>query len=491
MASIQKLIDVSTILPNISQARRNFANVIFIQSNSIYTTGDVRSYSSASEVASDLGSNSEAYKASVKFFSGGFNGLTPNIFYVGLINTSDTVASTQGYFTSGDVSANLANFQAVNDGMIKITVDEGTAITINNIDFTAVTSFSDITSILQSVINLSGIRNVIVSYDLINNNFIFNSLTYGSNSKIILDSATGSGTDLIGANYLNGGTETDGIDGTQADAINIFITNDIYYHIILSNQFSQTQALEWVSSIEASNILDYMLWIQSNDTNIETTNLNSDTGTIALQLYNGKIKKTVLTYADDLTQYTEVYGSSYFAITDFTEARPLGCLAYKIFSGLNPSNITDTYWDNLTSKNVNFYGSYGRPGFVCMQQGKVPAGNFINDVIASDWMSYDISYNIFNWMTNKHKVRYTSQDFSELYQVIEQTFISAVSFLEIAPGTDPDTGENLVNGYKIVIPDPATISSADKSTGLLKNIVCTALLSGNVIKIVITNYLKI
>lgn len=488
--NIKKIIDVSTTLPIVSQARRNFANAIFIQKGTGYTNGEVRSYTTAADVATDLGSNCEAYKAALKYFAGGFNGIKPSIFYVGLVNTTNAVVSTQGYFTSGDVETHLTAFQAVDLGEFKITVNGGTATDIKNIDLTAVTTLAGVATVLSTVIKTAGF-DVVCTYDSSAKKFVFTSALYGSTSAVVIAAiAGGTGDDLTGATLLNGGTATAGTTGTQAATISAFLLNTSYYHIMLDNKFTDVQALEWISAVEAATKYTYMLWIQSEDTDIKNTTLLTDTDTIALYAYTTKLRKTVIVYADDIDNYTQVSFVSYFGQVEFTAARPLGSLAFKQFSGAIASDLTDANFDNLKAKYVNFYGVYGETGRNIAYMGTVPSGNFINDVILADWLDYNMTYNIFDWSINKTKIAYTSSDFAELRQAIEQTFIAAVGFNAIAGGNDPDTGETLMNGYKITIPKPSDVSTADKSQGILTNIQCVALVSGSVVKIVITNTLK-
>lgn len=491
--NIKKIIDISTSLQAVSQARRNFANTIFIMQGTGYTNGDVRSYTTAADVATDLGSNSQAYIAALKFFAGGFNGIHPSVFYVGLVNTANVIASTQGYFTSGDVETHLTAFQAVDAGEFKIAVDGATAISITGINLTTATSLADVAKLLEAAIsNVGGIKTVSVVYDSSAKKFIFTSDTYGTTSDVVITTLSGgTGDDLTGATLLNGGTATAGTTGTQAATISGFLANYSYYHIMLDVNFTETQALEWSSAVEAATKYAYMLWIQSNTTAIKTTTLLTDTGTIALNFYNAKKRKSILVYADTLSDYTQASFVSYFAQVKFTSASLLGCLAHKQFTDAVVSDITDTYWDNLTSKYVNFYGVYGESGRNVAEQGKAPNGNFINDIILADWIDYNMTYNIYDWLLNKEKVKYTSADFAELRQVIEQAYIAAVGFGAIAAGNDPDTGETYTNGYKITIPAPSDISTADKSQGILPDITTIGLTSGNIVKIVITNTLKI
>jgi hypothetical protein len=489
--SIKKIIDVSSILPSATIGRRNFARANFIQKGNGFTEPFVRNYSSSSEVLEDLGSNSEAYKASLKYFAGGFNGIKPTQFFVGLVNTSGLTSSTQGFFTSGDASANLASFQAVADGEFSISKDGSTPLDVTAIDFTSTTSLIDVATVLQERIRLASdlYRNITVTFD--GTSFIFTSETYGSTSSFEITTLVGTGTDLTGATYLDGGVITAGISGTLADVITAFLQDNRYYHVILSNQWTDQEILEWSSSIEAATKITYMLWALSTDSDIADEDVQTDTSTVAKTLFDRKATKTVLIYDATNTDYKQASLPSYFGVVDFTGARPLGALAFKQFSGITATILDDSQYENLRSKNTNFYSVFGEVGRDIAYSGQVSAGNFIHDIITADYIDYNMTYNIFDLMINLPRLSYTTADFAKLYQAIELAYIQAVSAAMIAGGTDPDTGEEYLNGYTINIPAPEDIPSADKQAGVIKGITTIGLLSGSAIKFVITNTLKL
>lgn len=488
--SIKKIIDVSTILPTPAIGRRNFARAIFIQKGDGFTD-TVRSYSSSSEILEDLGSNSEAYKASLKYFAGGFNGIKPTQLFVGLVNNSGLTSSTQGFFTSGDASANLASFQAVSDGEFSIAKDGSSPVNVTAIDFTTATSLNDVATILQDTIRLAGslFRNITVTFD--GTNFIFTSETYGSTSEFEITTLAGTGTDLTGASYLDGGAVTNGTTGTLANIINGFLQDNRYYHTILSNDWNDQEILEWSSSIEASTKITYMLWALSTDSNIVDQDVQNDTTTVAKTLFDRKASKTALIFDATNTDYKQASLPSYFGVVDFTAARPLGALAFKQFASISATLLTDAQYENLRSKNTNFYSVFGEVGRDIAYSGQVSSGSFIHDVITADYIDYNMTYNIFDLMITLPRLGYTTEDFAKLYQAIELAYIQAASAAMIAGGTDPDTGEEYLNGYKISIPDPSTISSADKQAGIVKDITTIGLLRGAAIKFVITNTLKL
>jgi hypothetical protein len=482
--SIKKIIDVSSILPSPVAGRRNFAYATFIQKSNKTET---RSYSSAIEVAEDLGSNSEAYKASLKYFAGGFNGIKPTQFYVRLINQTGLTSSTQGNFTSGDASANLAALIAVDDGKFTIAKDGGSAIDIE-VDLTSATTFAGVASLLQEAIRLAdaSLRNVNVAY--VGDNFVFTSDTYGSTSAIAI--GAGDATDLTGANYFNGGSATAGTTGTLAALITSTLGDNRYYHLILSNEWSVADILEWSSAVQAATRITYLLWAITTNADVADDSLDADTGSIARILFDRKASKTCLVYDSSNTDYKQASFPSYFGIVDFTAGRPLGALAFKQFASISATDLDSAQFDNLKAKFVNFYSTFGETGRVIAYEGRSCGGSMINDIIAVDWIDYNMTYNIFDLVITLPRVGFEAGDFAKLEQAIERVYLDALASGIIAGGTDPDTGETLLNGYSIALPNPSTVSSADKQAGLIKNITTVGLLRGSATKFVITNTLK-
>lgn len=488
--NIKKIIDVSSILPTPTQGRRNFANAIVIQKGDGFSD-TVRSYSSADEVLDDLGSNSEAYKCALKYFAGGFQGIKPSTLYVGLVNNSGLTSSTQGKFTSGNASANLTDFQAIDDGRFQISKDGSDPIAVTDIDFTGALSLVDVAEIMQSKIRLANtlLRNITVVYSA--NTFIFSSETYGSDSALAVTVLAGTGTNLLGVDYLNGGASTAGVTGTLANIISGFTSDNRYYHTILSNDWSDAEKLEWSSAIEASTRITYFLWIIATDTNIANESLDADVNSIARILYDKKVNQTAIIYDITNTDRKQASFPSYFGVVDFTAARPLGSLAYKQFPNISSTEISDSNFDNLMAKNVNFYSTYGETGRVIAYPGRVPSGQDIKTIIAGNYIDYNMTYDIFDLMITLPDLGYTGEDFARLRQAMSITPTSALNAGIIAGGTDPDTGEVIRSGFKITIPRPETISSQDKANGIIKNITTILLLKGSAIKFVITNTLKI
>ncbi len=128
--------------------------------------------------------------------------------------------SLNGVYETGDTDSNLANFHIVADGAFTIAVDGETAVEITGIDFTEALSMSSIASILQAEIIASiGNNRVIVDFFRGSKNyFLFSSFLVGTGSSVVI-SAPSAGTDLLAADYFNGGVSTVGVEDTNTEQI--------------------------------------------------------------------------------------------------------------------------------------------------------------------------------------------------------------------------------------------------------------------------------
>lgn len=268
------------------------------------------------------------------------------------------------------------------------------------------------------------------------------------------------------------------------DVIAEILSDPRYYMLSVDNNFDDVEMQALIDAVESASKISYFLFLQ----------LNESVSHVALQnqMFADKIKKSMWIYnliaAQD--EYKQLACISYFATVDFTSARPLGTLAFKQFSGITPTALTDASAAALLAINGNFYTTYGEVGRTITYKGTNPNGDMIDTYIGADYLNYNITYNIFDLLISLPRLAYTASDFTKLEQAIAAVFVKLLQAGFIAPGTDPNTGIDMPNGYSIDIPTPASIPSVDKAAGILQGITAIGLLAGSVVKIVITNTLK-
>jgi len=86
--NIHRIIDVQSIITPVAQTRRDFRNVLFVYKGTTVGGERTNNYTSASDVVTAYGSNTQPAIAATQFFSGGFNGLKPLGFWIANFNSS-------------------------------------------------------------------------------------------------------------------------------------------------------------------------------------------------------------------------------------------------------------------------------------------------------------------------------------------------------------------------------------------------------------------
>lgn len=129
----------------------------------------------------------------------------------GDINKNDV----SGYAVTGDIYGNLENFTGIIDGALSLAVDGAATIDVLNINLSEIITMTEVAMTLEAIIKkIPGLETVTVWYDSPHNVMYFTSSTKGTLSSCVLSSAA-SGTDLLGAEYLNGSTS---VNGTEEDS---------------------------------------------------------------------------------------------------------------------------------------------------------------------------------------------------------------------------------------------------------------------------------
>lgn len=118
---------------------------------------------------------------------------------------------TRAILQCGANGANLATWQAVTDGAFTVTVN-GVAVALTGLDFSAITIFDEI----ASIINYHAAGRVICLYDSKLDKFKFLSPDAGVGNTISYLTAPAAGTDLSSASYLLGVTGGTGVAITAA-----------------------------------------------------------------------------------------------------------------------------------------------------------------------------------------------------------------------------------------------------------------------------------
>lgn len=192
---VSNVINVTIVNTPSGLAEKNVNSLAILTNEPSASLNDFDVYVSAAQVATDFGSASVTAAMANAIFA-----QTPNPLSGGgrlvIIGMQAAVSATEGTCTTANISANLNDIIAVNNGDLRITVNS-VVYDLTQLNFTGSTSFANVATILQGRINE-------VTVEATANGLKFTSKKVGTVSTVALAAvAGGTGTALNGAGYFN------------------------------------------------------------------------------------------------------------------------------------------------------------------------------------------------------------------------------------------------------------------------------------------------
>lgn len=303
----------------------------------------------ASQVGAIYGTNSTAKKIADAIFAQDTTIRTGNgnLFFAPLNNA---VSATSGKLETADISANLANFQAVSDGGLKINVD-GSHATLRNLDFTATTSLADVASVIQKKL-----IDVVVSYS--SNKITITSRSNGSSSFISLITDNGAPTDISGSSYLDesGSTSTTGTIESGESIIEAMARID-------DNEQTATNYVNVFTDLRMTNVGALATAIQAKKRILfYGIASKSEVNGLAENIRQASNTKTQIFYDNQgLDNLHKLIGGvvSRHASVNYNGSRTASSLGVDVIKTALPSKFTPTLTNDLKAKGVDYYVSYG------------------------------------------------------------------------------------------------------------------------------------
>jgi hypothetical protein len=215
-----------------------------INAGTYIKNGEILTYAGASGVAVSTGNNYIEFKdGAISINQTGFTNdsyslalvvcnastITSNTDKRSFINITDLRANTNGTLLTGAVIAGMrvyTGWTGITNGSFRATID-GIAYNFDAINFSTATSMNDVATLIQTKIRAITGGSETVSYNATDYKFTITSGTTGTESQVsVLSTSTGTvGTDISGANYLNGaaGTATQGTGNfIDRDSLGLF-----------------------------------------------------------------------------------------------------------------------------------------------------------------------------------------------------------------------------------------------------------------------------
>ncbi len=461
--SISRLISTTINLqPSAAQAQ-NLSNLLILGSTDIIDTVQrMRTYGSATEVASDFGTSAPEYEAAVAWF-----GQSPQPTEVLVGRWAQT--ATHGRLVGGTISSanqTINIWTAITTGSFSVTID-GTVHPITGLNFSAVTNMNGVASVIQSALPAG----VLCVWDANYNRFLIKSSTTGSTSSVSFLTPEGTGVDISG--MLAGLSTSPGayaVAGIASESAVSAVT-------LFDSTFGQQWFGAFVCGAVDSDHLAIAAYIEAAanqhayGVNTQEANvlLSSDTTNIAYQLKQLGYNKTWVQYSSQ-SLYAVCSLMARLMTTNFQGNNTVIDLMYKQEPGIAPETLNSSQISALEGFNCNVFVAYDNNTQI-IEPGVAASGEYIDTVYGTMALALDIQTNLYNLRyLSPTKIPQTDAGVHVLKTGAEQTCEQYVANGLLAPGTWTNAGFGSLNqgdflkkGYYVYAAPISTQSQAARS----------------------------
>lgn len=478
LVAISRIIEVGTIVEGAPPSRRDFKNTVFIWKGPQKGANRINYVGTDTAAAIDTyGSNSEVLKAMNTFLAGGFNGNTPKNFYVANIDAdnSEEVAAGQLVWNSETQTFTATD---LNQTVLQLLQTRKAA--------------NELTYITLTNAGAAGFGTVDAYMMLGENNAISVYLTKG-------DYLENTPVNFSAAPYSLANEDAQTVGTVYADpfvdALADILADSTVYLVGLDNTFTPEQVKMAMAMVETS-VPTHFLSVLDTSADAAYQDKLADTTSLAGYAFGLAYKKTavVVDDADKINEYKSMSLLSYYAQVNMTAASPMGSLMFKNMSGISGTQfnmggvISATQaWDNVVGKNANCFARFTEVYDTAWAKGTTASGHQIGDIIAGDFVDYQITYELFYMLRSVPKLPCTAGGAARIELCMSTAFRRLLDAGVIGPGTANDGEVFGALGCKVYAQVP---TGTDKAQGIWNNVTGVGLLSGTTCKVVVQNTLK-
>lgn len=180
--------------------------------------------------------------------------------------------------------------------------------------------------------------------------------------------------------------------------------------------------------------------------------------------------------------------------TEWADAAWVGCVGpfwpesvtwkWKVPDGISVPNLRDSERDTLEENRVNFMTAEYKHEYI--KNGICGDGNFIDNVLGADYITYQMRENLYNIFLANPKIGYTDEGFAIVASGVFSALNRAVDLHIIAK--DPESGAGV---YSVVVPKRAQATDEQAANRQMPNIEWEAQLEGAVHSVKVRGVLSV
>lgn len=475
---ISNIVAVSVQLTPAAAQAQSLRDLLILGTSAIIDTFErYRTYSSMAALALDFGTNTEEYKAALKWFS---QSPQPTKLYVGRwVN-----AAAKGGLRCASLSASaqlLSNWTTITNGGFKISKDGAAETNITGLNFSGATSLNGVAALITA-----GLTGITCVWNANFKRFEFESSTTGATSAIAFLNPPTSGTNI--ATQLGGSSGSSGAYLYQGQAAEAADTAVALYDNVLGQRW---YGLNIPAAIDSDHLLVAAYIEAANNKHIYglTTQaagvlVAATTTDIASVMKAAGYRRTMVQFSST-DPNAVVSAMARILTTDFNGNATVITLKFKQEPGVTAENLNATQVAATQGKNANIFVLYNNDTAI-LQEGVMADGTFVDIVTGTDWLAVTIQTAIYNLLyTSTTKIPQTDQGMQILTSACEAVCIQAVLNGLLAPGVwnangfgQLAQGDYLPKGFYIYSAKVATQNQSDRVARLAMPIQIAAKLAG-------------
>jgi len=422
--SVDRVVYVAVNLQPKATPRRTFG-VLCVAGDSDVIDGleRLRSYTSLDAVAEDFGLSAPEYLAAELYFS---QSPRPKTLTVARWIAAATAAILRG----GTATTTLATWQAIEDGAMKLLIDEAEA-SLSGLDFSEATTMSGVAAVLDTALDAYGAA---CAWD--GTRFVVTSTATGADVSLGYASAPSSGTDvsaMAGLTSALAGTPVPGYDAeTPAECAAALADKSSEWYGLL---FAAATAITDDQHVAASAFIEAasksrVYGVTVTDARILSATSADDLGSRLKALER---KRSVVQYSSSSPHAIASLFGRAFSV-NFSGSKTCITLKFKQEPSVTAETLTETQATVLADKNVNVFVSYDNDTAI-LQEGVVSSGAFFDEVHGLDWLQNAVQTACYNLLyQSKTKIPQTESGVNQIKARIVSVFREAVANGLIAPG---------------------------------------------------------
>ena len=435
-------------------------NGLFLTDNALIPAdAPLMAFTSADTVAAFFGETSPEYSAAALYFLGYNNSFSkPRRLMFG----RRISAAAGAWLRGAKFNGTLANVQAVTSGALTITIN-GSEISVSSVDFSAVTSYSDAATVLETALDAE-LTGVTVAFSSLTGAFQINSPSTGATETITY--ASGTIADLMNLTETEGAVLSQGSDAlTQSanmNAIKAQSQNWVCFTTLYTADDTEHLGLaQWASN----QGIDYLYVGWTADPRLLVQGGTSD---IASQIDAAEYGATALVY-DNVNVAAFVLGCA--ASINWERYQGTISFAFKHIDGLAATVTDETTAALLDAKGVAYVGKFATRNddftflYPAAMFGKF---GFIDTYVNTIWLKNVMQVSIMNGLANNARVPYNERGYTLIRAWLQDPVNRAVNNGAIDKGVSlsesqkaqiyNETGKDLTTelwtqGYAILVED--------------------------------------